>query len=727
VRFVHLSAALLSVAALICCSPASAPSRRPRSPADHDWPAYGGGPDGLRASPLAQVNRQTVQRLQVAWTYDAREAGGLETQPIVVDGVLYGNTPTHKAIALDASTGQLIWRFDSGLDSAGANRGVTYWRGGDDERIFAAVDQYLYALDARTGHPIPGFGEHGRIDLRKDLDRDPAALSLRLTSPGIVFRDLLIIGGRASESQGAAPGHVRAYDVRTGQLRWIFHTIPRPEEVGYDTWPSNAWTYSGGTNNWAGMALDERRGIVYVPTGSAAADFYGADRLGNDLFANSLIALDAATGRRIWHFQIVHHDLWDRDLPSPPTLVTVRSEGRSVDAVVQTTKQGFVFLFDRTTGQSLFPIEERPFPGSTVTGEQAAVTQPIPTRPLPFARQQLTAEMLTTRTPQAHQAALDAFGRMRSAGQFVPLSVDRDTIVFPGFDGGAEWGGAAVDPATGVLYVNATEMAWTGSLTSTTGSATGHGAYLAHCAECHGDDMAGAPPQIPALIGLRERRTPERVKTIVQQGIGRMPSFSNLSDEETAALIEYVLSGQDKEIGASASTPTGFLDRARTLVNQLLGRPTRPASAAGAPPRYRFTGYKKFLDPQGFPAIQPPWGTLNAIDLNTGDSLWKVPLGTYPALAEAGLTDTGSENYGGPLVTAGGLLFIGATSYDRQFRAFDKDTGRLLWSATLPFAGNATPITYDIDGRQFIVIAAGGGKADGVPSGGVYVAFALPK
>jgi len=711
------------------CDVGQSPPRARKSSTDVDWPAYGGDAQQSRYSSLSKIDTHNVTQLSVAWSFDTKQSGGLETQPIVIDGVLYANTPSHQAIALDAATGQLQWKFDSGLDSAGPNRGVTYWQDGDDERIFAAVDQFLYALNARTGQPVERFGEHGRIDLRNDVGRDPQMLSLRLTTPGIVYKDLLIIGGRASEGQGAAPGHVRAYDARSGRLRWAFHTIPHPGEFGYESWPKDAWTYSGGTNNWAGMALDERRGIVYVPTGSAAADFYGADRAGDDLFSNSLIALDAETGRRLWHFQIVHHDLWDRDLPAPPNLVTVKQNGKAIDAVAQTTKQGFVFLFDRLTGQPLFPVEERAFAASTVSGERAAATQPVPRKPVPFARQELTEATLTNRTPDAHRAALEAFMKVRSGGQFVPLAVDRDTIVFPGFDGGAEWGGAAVDPQTGVLYVNATEMAWTGSLTATDRSATGRGSYLAHCAECHGDDLRGAPPQIPSLTGIRERRTAERVKTIVRQGIGRMPGFSDLPDEEAGALIEYLLSGLDKEIGASAATAkTGFVERAKDFAKYLLGRRDRPANTNGQPPpKYRFTGYKKFLDPDGYPAVTPPWGTFNAIDLNTGEYVWKVPLGEYPALAARGLTNTGSENYGGPLVTAGGLVFIGATSYDKKLRAFDKATGQLLWEAILPFAGNATPITYEVGGRQFVVIGAGGGKAAGARSGGIYVAFALPK
>ena len=420
-------------------------------PAPREWPVYGGGPESIRHSTLKQINRANVKQLTMAWSYDAQDGpGGLQTSPIIVGGVLYANTPKSRVIALDAGTGKLLWKFDSGLDLRGANRGVTYWADRDDRRIFAAAGGYLYALDARTGKAIATFGNDGRIDLRGDLGRDTAQQSVVLTTPGIIYKDLLIVGGRTSEGLPASPGDVRAYDARTGKLRWSFHTIPHPGEFGYDTWPKDAWTYSGSANNWAGMALDQKRGIVYAPTGSAAADFYGANRIGDNLFANTLLALDANTGKRIWHFQGVKHDLWDRDFPSPPNLVTVRQNGRTIDAVAQTTKHGYVFLFDRTTGKPLFPIESRKYPASTVPGEVAAETQSLPTRPAPFARQTLTADMLTNRTPEAHQWALEQFGKFISQGQFVPPSVGKETIIFPGFDGGAEWGGAAFDPDSGL-------------------------------------------------------------------------------------------------------------------------------------------------------------------------------------------------------------------------------------------------------------------------------------
>ncbi len=561
---------------------------------------------------------------------------------------------------------------------------------------------FLYALDAATGLPIPSFGHGGRIDLRENLGREPAAAqSISMTSPGIVYKDLIIVGGRNPETLPAPPGDVRAFDVRTGQLRWSFHTIPRPGEFGYDTWPKDAWKTSGAANNWAGFALDSKRGIVYVPTGSAAFDFYGADRIGDDLFANCLLALNAETGERIWHFQGVRHDLWDRDFPSPPVLLTVTRDGKNIDAVAQTTKQGFVYLFDRTNGKPLFPIEYRAYPPSTVPDEVAAAEQPLPTKPAPFSRQRLTEDMLTTRTPESHQWALETFRKFRSEGQFVPFSVGKDTVIFPGFDGGAEWGGPAVDAETGIIYINANDVAWTGALGPNTGEHSPQGIYMSQCSICHGENMAGSPPALPSLIGVGARLTAVQIAATIKNGKGRMPGFPNLTDDEASALIGYVTSGENKEMASSGSTLLAM--------------------------KYRFTGYKKFLDAEGYPAIAPPWGTLNAINLNTGEYVWKIPLGEYPELAAAGVKNTGTENYGGPVVTAGGLLFIGATNFDKKFRAFDKATGELLWEFTLPFAGNATPVTYEVNGRQFVVIAAGGGKDPKSRPGGVYVAFALPK
>jgi glucose dehydrogenase len=776
-----------------------------KSQVNVDWPVYDGDVAGDHYSGLSQINRSNVAHLKIAWQFDTGEKGNIETNPLIVGRVLYTFTPSLKVVALDGATGKLIWKFDSGVDGTQPDRGLAYWTDGNQRRIFAGIMNYLYALDAATGKPVLGFGENGRIDLRKQLRGNYEQQSIALTSPGMVYKDLIIVGGRDPETHPAPPGDIRAFDVRTGELRWRFRTIPHPGEFGNDSWPRDAWKEAGAANNWAGMALDEKRGIVYVPTGSAVFDFYGGDRIGNDLFADTLLALDAATGRRIWHFQGVHHDLWDRDFPSPPALVTVKRNGRSVDAVAQTTKQGFLFLFDRITGTPLFPIEERAYPPSDVPGEVASATQPTPTSPMPYARQRLTETMLTTRTPEAHAWAVQQFKAFRSDGQFVPFSLDRQTIIFPGFDGGGEWGGPAVDPTTDVLYVNANEMAWTGGLADIKpGRSPGATVYQSQCAVCHGIDRAGTPPAYPSLIGVEKRLTDQQITLVIQQGKDRMPSFPGLQAAQITSLLHYLKTGNasanarnwsgKKELGSvSAPTHSDFspnnnpagvtiykkkcaschgehmegippsfptllgvgrrlsIAQAVLLIHEGKGHmPGQPGiqgadldallrylgidltekpsytMPGGGGLSYQFTGYRKFLDPDGYPAIAPPWGTLSAIELNTGKYLWRISLGEYPALVAEGMKATGSENYGGPIVTAGGLVFIGATVYDRKFRAFDSRTGQLLWETELPFAGIATPSTYFIDGKQYVVIAASGGRDPKSPIGGQYVAFALP-
>jgi len=669
-----------------------------------DWPAYNGGVDGDHYSRLTQINTANVKLLKVAWSFETGEKGGIQDNPLIVGRTLYAYTPTQKIVALDAATGELKWKFDSGIHGTQPARGMAYWTDGKQGRIFAGVMNFLYCLDAATGKPVEEFGESGRVDLRKGLRGDFEQQSIVLTTPGVIYKDLIIVGGRNPETHPAPPGDVRAFDVRTGKLRWSFHTIPHPGEAGYETWPAEAWKTAGAANNWAGMALDAGRGVVYVPTGSAVMDFYGGDRVGDDLYANTLLALDAATGKRLWHFQGVHHDIWDRDFPSSPALFTLKRDGKTVDGLAQTTKQGYLYLFNRRTGQPLFPIHEHAYPKSTVPGEVTSPTQPAPDLPEPFARQRLTEEMLTTRTPEAHEWAVEQFRTFNSDGQFIPFALGKQTVIFPGFDGGAEWGGPAIDPAANILYVNATEMAWTGGLAvETRGASIGAQVYEKQCAVCHGMSRAGAPPAFPSLVDVGKRLTAGKIKDAIKQGTGRMPPSPNIDDARLNAVVDYLRSDGDGE-----------------------SKELAPGSEYGQE-EYAFTGYRKFLDEDGYPAIAPPWGTLNAIDLKTGKYLWKIPLGEYPDLARKGMKNTGSESYGGPIVTAGGVVFIGATVYDRKFRAFDSRTGALLWETELPFAGVATPSTYMIDGRQFVVIAASGGRDPKGPTGGAYVSFALPQ
>jgi quinoprotein glucose dehydrogenase len=684
--------------------------------AGRDWPTYLGDKAASHYSTLQQITPANVPQLEVAWTWHAGDvrAGSSQIQcnPLVIDGVLYATTPQMKLVALEAGTGRELWRFEP-TDVNGVNRGLAYWAEGEDHRILYGNGVWLYAVDARTGRVIENFGDHGRVNLAEGLGRDVTGLAIQANTPGVIFRNLIIMGMRLGEGPGpAAPGHIRAYDVRTGRMVWRFNTIPQPGEAGYETWPADAWKRVGGVNNWAGMAIDEARGLLFCPVGSATFDFWGGDRLGNNLYADCLLALDAATGRRVWHFQFTHHDLWDRDPPAPPTLLTVKRDGHDIPAVAQVTKSGHVWVFHRETGEPLFPTEEIAVPSSDLAGEVASPTQPLPLKPAPFARQLFTAEEITNRTPEAHRAVLERFTRIRPHVRFLPPSRE-GTVIFPGFDGGAEWGGAAASPG-GILYVNANEMPWILSMIETGGATSlGQQVFLQNCTGCHGADRRGNPAaNIPSLVDLKQRLTATQALEVVTKGRAVMPPWGFLSEKQRTAVVSFLLGETEKNTdGAQHGDWQTYVPDTRT--------------EGHVPPPYTHTGYNRWLDPDGYPAIKPPWGTLNAIDLNTGEYLWRVPLGEYPELMAQGLAPTGTENYGGPLVTAGGLVFIGA-SKDEMFRAFDSRTGRELWRVQLPAGGYATPATYEVGGRQYIVIACGGGKM-GTKSGDAYVAFALPK
>ncbi len=596
-----------------------------------------------------------------------------------------------------------------GTRASGVNRGVVYWEAGRDRRIVYSAGSFLHAVDADTGRPIESFGRRGRVDLREGLLRDPETLRVSATSPGIVFRDLLIQGSTVSDGWDGAPGHIRAYDIRTGEIAWTFHTIPQPGEYGHESWPAGAHLKAGGANCWGGMSLDVKRGIVYVPTGSASYDFYGGERHGKNLFANCLLALDAASGRLIWYYQMVHRDLWDYDIPAPPNLLTVRRDGRIVDAVAQVTKKGFVFVFDRETGEPLFPIEERPVKASDLPGEAAWPTQPFPLKPRPFVRQELTEDEITDLSPEAEKYVREKIRGARLGPIFTPPSRE-GTVLFPGTRGGANWGGAAVDPNKGILFVNANELPMLIRMRDMPGleqpnspAALGERVYSAYnCNACHGADRAGAGI-FPSLLNLAPTRSTDEVVSLLRTGKGDMPPYPNIVGAELTALLAYLFEE------AREATPK-------------IADFERPASENR---RFLHDGWNELNDQNGYPGIKPPWGTLNAIDLNSGEFVWTVPLGEYPELMARGLPPTGTQNLGGPAVTAGGLVFIGATR-DEYFRAFDADTGKVLWRHRLPARGSGNPTVYESDGRQFIVIAAGGGGKVGTRSGDAFVAFSLP-
>jgi|HubBroStandDraft_2_1064218.scaffolds.fasta_scaffold14088_3 quinoprotein glucose dehydrogenase len=672
-----------------------------------DWAVYHGNPNGTHYSVLDQINTQNVKGLKVAWTFetgDGLPTNDMEGDTIVVKGRMYFASPKGRIFSLNAATGAQNWVYDPAEGKAGNGsgrlRGVCYWTDGTGERILFTSGNRLIAVDANSGKLIESFGDSGKVDLTQNLGRDPHSVSVNVNSPGVIFKDLIILG-----STGATPGHIRAYSVRTGKLAWIFHTIPQPGEFGYDTWPKDAWKTANGANVWSGLSLDPERGIVYLPVASAGMgfkDFYGADREGDTLFGTSLVALDANTGRRLWHYQFVKHDLWDRDPPTPATLVTVHRDGKDIPAVAQITKYGYVWVFDRVTGENLFPTQEVPVFPSTIPGEKPVTHEILPAAPEPFARQRLTEQTLTQRTPAANAAVREHLATMSNRGRFDPPSLE-GTVIFPGLDGGGEYGGAAWDPTTGILYINSNEQAYIlklrAQVKTTNGSEASAGEiYSTSCAGCHGLDRKGNPPAFPALLGVTKRMTSQQIEQRITNGSGRMPGFEGtLTKTQIEALTAFISDDNAK--------PESTTDGSNTSVD------------------YIFQGYTKFLDPDGYPAVSTPWGTLNALNLNTGKYVWQIPFGEYPELKDP---TTGSENYGGGIVTKGGVFFIAATVYDNKVRAFDKLTGKLLWEDTMAASGVATPSTYAVDGKQYFAVSSGGGKNPKVKNGGAVIAYALP-
>ena len=671
-----------------------------------DWSEYLGGLDRNHYSTLDQITPENVNTLEMAWSYDAPDSGQMQMSPVIHDGLLYGVTAHLQLVALDAATGEERWTFGEPLREWYAlSRGVSIWKGENEARVFFTSGSNLWAIDAKTGKPVEEFGNGGKVDLHTGLPEVAKDKFILSATPGTVFEDLIIMPVRLSEDFDAAPGDIRAFNVRTGELVWTFHTIPYPGEEGYDTWENkDAWKNleTGAANSWAGMALDPDLGIVYAPTGSAGPDFYGGRRLGSNLFANCLLALDARTGKKIWHYQFVHHDIWDRDCPTPPNLITVTRNGKKIKAVAQLTKQAYVFVFDRQTGEPLFDIEEKPFPPSTVPGEQAWPTQPIPVKPAQFSRraEDLTENDISPYAPNREEL-LDQF-RAADRRFFGPPDTARRVLLLPGYDGGAEWGGTGADPEAGIIYVNANEMAWWLQLEPNRqeGLSAGQQVYSARCVMCHQQDMKGTPGSgYPSLVDVGKKYSEGQIEQIIKNGKGRMPGFPQLSKDELKAVIGLLTGSEKQELTAFGGNPSYA-------------------------PKYRHTGYDKFLDANGLPAISPPWGTLNAIDLNTGEYLWKITYGETRSLRDQGYPQTGSESYGGPVVTANGLLFISGTK-DRMIRAYDRHTGKKLWEADLPYAAFATPATYMANGRQYVAIACGGEKL-GATKGNKIVAFALP-
>lgn len=665
----------------------------PTEEASRRWARSHGDNGSRRYSSLTEINRTNVAGLEIAWTYHSGDGtGNLQSNPMIVDGVIYSPTVGRSVVAVDGVTGKERWRFKPEGDARPAFRGLTYWPGDEvaASRLLFTAGAYLYALDPRTGQPLQSFSQGGRLRLPGNA---PGEFGASTVAP-VVFERTLIVPGFERD--------VWAFDVVTGEQSWTFHTIPRPGEYGADTWTDPT---SYGANCWGGMALDDQRGIAYLTTGSPKPNFNGTRHWGNNLFANCVVALDARTGGRLWHFQEIRHDIWDLDIPAPPVLTTITREGRRVDVVAAVTKLGNTLLLDRVTGQPVFPVRLRRAPTSTLPGERTASYQPDIELPEPFARQVFTTNDITRRTTAAHEFVSNLVAAS-NFGWFEPFSDSRPTILF-GIHGGAEWTGACVDPRNGHLYVSGNELPWAITVyrdepeppfPSNAPPTRGKVLYDQSCAQCHGPDRIGIATA-PPLRGLSRRSNDDQVRSLLKTGRNLMPIAPEMSESDTQALLDFLF---------------------------LRDRPAGNATAAKTDrPIYRDKGYPKLLDNEGYPGCTPPWGTLTCIDLNTGRRVWQVPLGEYPELTARGIPKTGTENFGGPIVTAGGVVFCGGTR-DQRIRAFDAASGNELWSADLPYGGYAPPSTYAAGGRQYVVIPATGGGKLGGPTGDALVAFTLP-
>lgn len=686
-------------------------------PEAYDWPMYSADVAGSKYVPLSQITPANVKNLEVAWTYKSGDVlsrrSEIQCNPIIIKGVMYIITPGLKAVAIKADTGKEIWKFDpnNGEPSAGTNRGLTYYDDGKNGRIFYAVNSHLHCLDAASGILIPTFGVDGKMPLSEGLGREANGLVVSATTPGIIYNELYIIGSRVGEGPSpAAPGTIRAFDVNTGTIRWSFHTIPHPGEEGYQTWPPDAWKTVGGANSWGGITLDIERGMIFCGTGSPSYDHWGGNRIGDNLFANSILALDATTGKRKWHYQVVHHDVWDYDIPCPPNLVQVKKDGQLIDAVAQPTKMGHLFVLDRETGEPIFPITEEEVPQSEIPGEKTAPTQPFPPAALRYGQQRFTEDEATTISDSANQFVKSWLSEMVTGNVFIPPGI-KPSVTLPQFNGGSEWGGASYDPENRMLYVSCSnEAEWISMVPSNEGKDMsqfdfGQKIFQSTCVSCHGEQNASrmGSPSLSSLRQMDRDSAQMKIKTTLANGKGQMPSFKTLGENESDAIVAFILEEGMGEI--------------------LTGDQLQSSISAQIP--WVATGHKEIKTPDGYPVNKRPWGTLSAIDLDAGNIKWQVPLGTYPKLEAQGFSPTGTFNMGGSLVTAGGLVFTGA-SMDERMHAYDKNTGELLWEYQMDAGGYATPSCFQLNGKQYIVIAAGGGGKPGTKSGDTYYCFVLP-